>query len=130
MSDNPADQAAQLDHVKVFYDGACPSCVKDRRFYERVSGKRSEQVEWFDITGQEAELCKLGIDPQQAMKELHVQKEDGSIISELDAYIELMRRTLWLRPLAFLIGLPLIRPALAKLYHWMVTRRLTRTGRL
>jgi len=35
-----------------------------------------------------------------------------------------------LKPLAWLIGLPLIRPLLARLYHRMVIRRLQRSGRL
>jgi len=35
-----------------------------------------------------------------------------------------------LKPLAWLVGLPVIRPALAKLSHRWVGERLERTGRL
>ena len=49
---------------------------------------------------------------------------------ELDAYILLMSRVWLLKPLAWLIGLPVIRPALAKLYHKWVSERLERTGRM
>jgi hypothetical protein len=35
--------------ITVYYDGACPSCVRDRRHYEKLAGKSSEQVCWFDI---------------------------------------------------------------------------------
>lgn len=114
----------------VFYDGACPSCVKDRERYERLAGREGESVEWVDITGRDEELEQVGIDPQAALQELHVQDQRGRIYKELDAYILLMSRTRWLKPLAWLIGLPVIRPALAKLYHAMVARRLRRTGRL
>lgn|GEM_PF-2591931 len=50
------------------------------------------------------------------------------IVSEVDAYILLMNKVPILKPLAWLIGLPLIRPILAKLYHWQVNRRLKARG--
>jgi len=120
----------QPGKITVYYDGACPSCVRDRRQYERLAGKDSERVCWFDITGQEEELGKIGIDPRKALTELHVRDENGRILSELDAYILLMSRVPLMKPLAWLIGLPLIRPLLARLYHGMVERRLRKTGRL
>lgn len=116
--------------LTVFYDGACPSCVRDRAFYEQVAGSKKHEVEWCDITGQESALRQEGIDPELALKELHVKTPEGQIVSELDAYILLMKRTFWLKPLAWFIGLPLIRTLLARLYHYLVQRRLRRSGRL
>lgn len=95
-----------------------------------MAGKKKDEVEWFDITGQEDVLRQEGIDPKLALQELHVKTPEGQVVSELDAYILLMRRTFWLKPIAWLIGLPLIRPLLAKLYHHLVQRRQRRTGRL
>ena len=116
--------------ITVYYDGACPSCIKDRENYEKLAGKNGKDVCWFDITGQDAHLRNLGIDPHKALSELHVRDEQQHIISELDAYILLMSRVPRLKPLAWLIGLPVIRPLLSSLYHWMVNRRLKKTGRL
>ncbi|WP_218147818.1 thiol-disulfide oxidoreductase DCC family protein [Nitrosomonas sp. Nm166] len=116
--------------IIVYYDGACPSCVKDRENYEKLAGKRAGEVCWFDITGQDAHLRDIGIDPHKALSELHVRDEHEQIVSELDAYILLMSRVSLLKPLAWLIGLPVIRPVLSSLYHRMVQRRLKRTGRL
>jgi predicted DCC family thiol-disulfide oxidoreductase YuxK len=48
--------------ITVYYDGACPSCVRDRRYYEKLAGKSSEQVCWFGITGWEDQLRQIGID--------------------------------------------------------------------
>ena len=118
------------ERLRVFYDGACPSCVRDRKFYERLAGRTGDAVEWVDITGRDEELKQLGIDPVAALQELHVEDGRGSIHRELDAYILLMLRVWLLKPLAWLIGLPVIRPALAKLYHRWVGERLERTGRL
>lgn len=116
--------------ITVYYDGACPSCVKDRQSYEKLAGKSGEEVCWFDITGQEDQLREIGIDPHKAVSELHVQDEQQRIVSELDAYILLMSRVPLLKPVAWLIGLPVIRPLLSSLYHRMVNRRLKNTGRL
>ncbi len=116
--------------VKVYYDGACPKCVKDRLTYEKLAGKAGAYVCWIDITGQEEQLRKIGIDPHKALTELHVQDESQRILSEMDAYILLMGKVPLLKPVAWLIGLPLIRPVLAGIYHWQVNRRLRRSGRL
>ena len=116
--------------ITVYYDGACPKCVNDRQNYERLAGKAGEDVCWMDITGQEEKLRKIGIDPRKALTELHVKDENQRILSEMNAYILLMSKVPLLRPLAWLIGLPLIRPLLARIYHWQVNRRLSLSGRL
>ncbi|NWN91175.1 DUF393 domain-containing protein [Marinobacter adhaerens] len=108
----------------VYYDGSCPVCIRDRRWYEKLAGKTGESVEWLDITGRDEELRRQGVAPDKALRELHVKDARGEIHSEMDAYILLMSRVLVLKPLAWLISLPLIRPALAKLYHSWVERRL------
>ncbi|MCH8496989.1 MAG: DUF393 domain-containing protein [Marinobacter sp.] len=122
--------AASDSKLIVYYDGACPSCVKDRRFYERLAGRTGDDVEWFDITGRDEALASLGIDPLAAMQELHVRDSEGIIHRELDAYILLMSRVSLLKPLAWFIALPLIRPVLAALYHRWVEKRLRKTGRI
>jgi len=122
-----------LDKSCVFFDGACPSCITDRDNYLRLAGKAGKNVNWVDITHKDEELLALGINPKKALKELHIKvesdKQKPQILSELDAYIVLMQRTTLLKPLAWFIALPFIRPILSKLYHWMVTRRLKSSGR-
>ncbi|WP_375737649.1 thiol-disulfide oxidoreductase DCC family protein [Pseudomonas boanensis] len=115
--------------IKVFYDGACPRCIADRRWYEGLADA-SEGVEWVDITGREAQLRVIGIDPYLALTELHVQDEAGRIHRELDAYILLLARVPKFAPLAWLIGRPGLRPLLSHLYRRWVLRRLKRSGRL
>ena len=115
--------------IIVYYDGACPKCVKDRETYEKLSGKAGQDVCWFDITGKEDQLHEIGLDPQKALTELHIKDESNKIHSEMDAYILLMSKVPLLKPLAWLIGLPIIRPVLAKIYHWQVNRRLRLSNR-
>lgn len=118
------------ERITVYYDGACPACVRDRQRYEQLAGEHADEVCWFDITDQDETLEKLGIAPELALTELHVKDADEQVHRELDAYILLMQRAPKLRPLAWLLGLPLVRPILSRLYRAMVRRRLRREGRL
>lgn len=115
--------------LTVYYDGACPKCVRDRDHYLKLAGENCN-VEWVDITGRDEQLRELGIDPRKALTELHVQDDQGNICSEIDAYRLLMARVTLLKPVAWLIGLPLIRPLISRWYRWWVHRRLTREGRI
>ena len=119
-----------MARLKVYYDGACPRCVADRRRYEKLEARSDDSVEWLDITGKEEQLRAAGIDPYLALTELHVQDSQGRIHRELDAYILLMSRAPLLRPLAWLLGLPGLNPILAWVYRRSVLRRLRREGRL
>lgn len=120
--------------IRVFYDQACPSCRKDRVFYEGLTQSNQESVEWIDANDPSACLIDKGIEPRQALLKLfiEIENEDGSkeILSELDAYIVLMQRTRLLKPLSILIGLPVIRPILSWLYKTWVRNRLKKQGRL
>ena len=133
MSENYEPTKENTPHptkLVVYYDGACPKCIRDRRNYEKLAGRHGKEVYWFDITHQEKRLQELGIDPQKALMELHVSDAEGRVFSELDAYILLMNKVPLLKPLAWLISLPLIRPFLANLYHRQVNRRLQKRGLL
>jgi predicted DCC family thiol-disulfide oxidoreductase YuxK len=122
--------AQHSDHITVYYDASCPKCVKDRVNYKRMAGEAGNDVCWVDITGRDDELRELGIDPHMALTELHLRDKQGRILSEIDAYILLMQRVPRLRILAWLIGLPVIRPLVAWLYHRMVIHRLRKENRL
>lgn len=124
----PQQRQINPDKLVVYYDGACPKCIRDRRNYEKLAGRHANNVYWFDITGQEKRLHELGIDPQKALMELHVSDANGRVVSELDAYILLMKKVPLMKPVAWLIGLPLIRPLLATLYHRQVEHRLKKRG--
>ncbi|WEM45489.1 DUF393 domain-containing protein (plasmid) [Photobacterium sp. DA100] len=114
--------------LTIFYDGACPSCVDDRDWFEhRV--RQSENIDWFDITGREDELRALGIDPYLAVRELHVMNAKGEILKEMDAYILLCRQLWYLRPLAWFMGLPFVKIRLSRWYRKTVDRRLAAQGR-
>lgn len=98
--------------LHVFYDGACPRCRRDRDRYCAWAGAAAQAVQWVDITGRDAELRRAGVDPQAALSELHVRDASGAIHREIDAYRLLLQRIPRLRAVAWLIGLPVVRPVL------------------
>ena len=122
--------AEREERITVYYDGACPRCVRDRAQYERLAGEAGGDPCWVDITGRDAELRAQGIDPNTALRELHVRDGEGRVRRELDAYILLMARVPLLRPLAWLVGLPGLRTLLSRWYRASVLRRLRAEGRL
>ena len=118
------------EKITVYYDGACPSCVRDRENYEKLSSTDKDQICWLDITGKDALLIEKGIDPKKALTELHIEIEGQGIISEMDAYRVLMSHSTLLKPLAWLLSIAFIKKLVSKIYHWQVKRRLKRQGRL
>jgi predicted DCC family thiol-disulfide oxidoreductase YuxK len=119
-----------LHPITVFYDGACSSCINGRNTYEKLAGRKGKGIHWVDISDPEVDLRSSGIDPWEAKRELHVRDDASRVVSELDAYVLLMKKVPVLRPVARFIGLPLIRPFLSVLYRRTVNARLARTHRL
>lgn len=122
MSDQPP--------LKVYYDGSCPVCRLDRTRYERWAGEAGREVAWCDLNEHQGTLRAKGIDPQAALLSLHVEEEDGRVQEGIDAYVLLMRRVPRLKPVAWLIGLPGLKPLLRWCYDRWVKRRLAQEGRL
>ncbi|WP_366927124.1 hypothetical protein [Halomonas sp.] len=84
---------SSLPPLKVYYDGLCPGCRKDRARYERWAGEVGQQVAWCDVTGHQEMLREKGVDPQAALLSLHIQaallslhieEEGGRIMEGID----------------------------------------------
>lgn len=115
--------------INVFYDAQCPLCRKERRRYERWSGHHADDIGWLDVSEHQQALREKGVDPNTALRSLHIETAPGQLIEGIDAYRVLMARIPVLVPVAWMIGLPLIKPGLRKLYDVWVTRRLKKQGR-
>lgn len=115
--------------LKVYYDGACPGCRRDRARYERWVGETGREVVWCDLNEHHEELRRKGIDPQAALLSLHVEDKSGEILEGIEAYIALMRRVPRMKFIAGIIGLPGIKTALRYGYDQWVKWRLKREGR-
>lgn len=126
------------DRTTVFFDGACPLCRAEIRFYERrdLEGVLS----FVDVSRPDAGLPEdLGRD--KALARFHVLSADGRLLSGAAAFAEVWRRTpgwRWAWRLSSVPGVMVLletgyrlflrfRPAIVRLF--VVTQRLRRAPR-
>lgn len=112
----------------VYYDGACPICVREMQQYQRWA--RPGAVHWFDITGREEQLRARGIDPDEALMELHLEDRQGQLFRGVDAFILLWAQIPLARPLARVAAFAPLKWLIRRSYGWFTRRRLRRDGRL
>ncbi|MEL6876247.1 MAG: DUF393 domain-containing protein [Pseudomonadota bacterium] len=79
--------------VKVWYDGACPLCIREIRFMRRLD--RDKRIEFVDISPADA-ICPL--DRQLMLDRFHAE-ENGRILSGAAAFAAMWRALPTLRPL-------------------------------
>lgn len=115
--------------INVFYDAVCPGCRQDRRRFERWAGSRAYGIAWCDVSEHQQLLRQKGVPVEAALRSLHIEKSDGSMIEGIDAYRLLMTRIPLLVPIAWVIGLPGIKSGLRWYYDRWVKQRLKREGR-
>lgn len=123
-------QKRALTQLYVYYDGACPICRRDRARYEQWAGETGDSVTWCDLNEYGEHLHAIGVDPDVALLSLHLEDAEGRLYEGIDAYVLLMKRVPRLRPAAFAMALPGVKPVLTAVYKHWVRRRLAREGRL
>ena len=97
----------------VLYNGSCPICSREIAAYRRHAADTGLPLDFRDLGTED--LSRWGVTEDEAARRLHVAHE-GRVLTGLDAFRMLwgaMPRFAWL---AWLTGLPLIRP-LARLVY-------------
>lgn len=87
--------------LKIYYDGLCPLCSREIDHYRKQSG--SEMLLFVDITGQDFNPGKEGLDPLLVHRVMHVKTSDGELKTGVDAFIaiwEILPRYQWMARLA------------------------------
>ena len=79
--------------VKVWYDGACPLCIREIRFMQRLD--RHDRIAFIDISGADA-VCPL--DRQLMLDRFHAE-EGGQLLSGAAAFAAMWRALPVMRPL-------------------------------
>lgn len=88
----------------VYYDGACPVCSREIRFYRGREG--AEALAWVDAAACAAPDLGTGLARERALARMHVRLADGRLVSGAAAFAVLWRHTPGFRWLGRLIGLP------------------------
>jgi len=113
--------------ITVFYDGKCGLCSREIRHYQNIAPHGI--FDWVDITVTPALFTALGLSVSEGLKALHVMDNNGVLHVGIDAFIVIWKglSTRW-RILSYLVGLPLVRPLVQRLYIRFANWRFKRLG--
>ena len=96
--------------VIVWYDGACPLCIREIAFMRRLDSRSA--IDFLDIAPTDA-VCPL--DRQLMLARFHAS-EDGVILSGAAAFAAMWRAIPLLKPLGYLARNAVILDILERLY--------------
>ena len=113
--------------LEVFYDGDCPLCVREMRFFTRLDAKRG-RIHFVDIAGPDFDESSLGIDWATFMQRIHARLPDGSWVTGVEVFRRLYR-AVGFAPLVWLTTLPGVRGLLDLAYETFARNRFRLTGR-
>lgn len=111
--------------VRIFYDGACPLCLKEIAHYRRLPG--AERLAWIDISRDQAALDEHELSRADAMARMHVLDAAGQWQTGAWAFAEMwshLPRYKWVAlVLRKTATLPLVDRAYGVFARWRLRRR-------
>lgn len=115
------------EQVEVFYDGACPLCVREIDMLKKMDAPHGN-IRFTDIAASGFDASTLGIDYEALMSRIHGRLPDGTWIEGVEVFRRLYTAVGWGRAVA-LSRAPVIRGALELGYRVFAKNRLRWTGR-
>jgi len=112
--------------VEVFYDGACPLCMREIRMLMRKD--RAARIEFTDIAAPTFDATSVGTTYAALMSRIRGRLSDGTWIEGVEVFRQLYSAIGWTRVVA-ISRLPVLRWLLALGYRAFAANRLRLTGR-
>jgi len=121
--------------LTVFYDGACPLCLREIAYYRQRTPLRP--IRWMDVSTEDPEDSGTALSQCDAMRRFHVMDTDGALKSGAAAFAVLWQHYPGWRIFGHIVALPgihygaemmyrlflLIRPAVQAAVRAAVNRR-------
>lgn len=121
------DRAEKKDLI-VFYDGACPYCRTEIKWYQTLDKKNT--IHWVDITCDKAMLETHNIDYNKAMSELHVISSDGQYHIGVAGFFAIWSQLPYYRSISSIVRrFPFVIRVLNKGYKKFAVWRLQRNSK-
>jgi predicted DCC family thiol-disulfide oxidoreductase YuxK len=111
---------------EVFYDGACPLCMREIRFLRRLD--RKGRIRFTDIAAADFRASDYGTTLEALMSEIHGRLPDGSWVRGVEVFRRLYS-AVGLGPLVWVSRLPIVAGILDRGYRLFARNRLRWTGR-
>ena len=112
--------------VEVFYDGACPLCVREINLLRRKD--HAGRIRFTDIAADGFDATSIGIPWSRLMERIHGRLPDGTIIEGVEVFRRLYA-AIGFRGLVTATRLPGVKQALDASYQLFAKNRLRLTGR-
>jgi len=119
-------QAPAAFEVEVFYDGACPLCLREIAVLRRKD--RKQRIRFTDITAPGFDATDVGVSWPTLMARIHGRLPDGTLIEGVEVFRRLYA-AVGFGPLVAATRLPLVSQLLNAAYHLFAKNRLELTGR-
>ena len=121
----PGQPMADFD-IEVFYDGACPLCMREIRM---LQGRDLRQrIRFVDIAADGFDAASVGLSWETLMDRIHGRLPDGTLVEGVEVFRRLYA-AVGFGPLVALSRLPGVSQLLDLAYHAFAKNRLRLTGR-
>ena len=105
------DASAEAPRLTVWFDGACPLCIREVSLFRRLDKRRAIHFE--DVSSEDA---SCPIDRAELLARFHAQERGKPIVSGAAAFAAMWRAIPMLRPFGEAARLPAILWVLERLY--------------
>lgn len=112
--------------IEVFYDGACPLCMREIRMLRRLD--RHQRIGFIDIAAGDFDAASVGLTWQALMDRIHGRLPDGRLVEGVEVFRRLYAAVGFARLVA-LTRLPGVAHLLDIAYDRFARNRLRLTGR-
>ena len=121
----PGDAVNNFD-IEVFFDGACPLCMREIRMLQRRDQKR--RIRFVDIAADGFDATSVGLTWEVLMARIHGRLPDGTLVEGVEVF-RCLYAAVGFRRLVALTRLPGVKQLLNVAYHAFAKNRLRLTGR-
>ena len=125
-SSEAMSQSSKDWRIEVFYDGACPVCLREVRFLRRLD--RHGRIRFKDIASADFRATDYGKTMEAFISEIHGRLPDGTWIRGVEVFRRLYS-AVGLAPLVWVTRLPIVAGILDKGYRVFARNRLRWTQR-
>jgi predicted DCC family thiol-disulfide oxidoreductase YuxK len=117
---------ASAFEIEVFFDGACPLCMREIQMLRRKD--RRQRIRFTDIAAPDFDAAAIGIPWATLMDRIHGRLPDGTLVEGVEVFRRLYA-AVGFNSLVATTRLPLIAPLLELSYRLFAKNRLKLTGR-
>ena len=104
--------------ITVFFDGDCPVCSREVQILRRID--QDSTIRWVDIGELSGDELPSGKTREQLLGEMHVFRAGSGWSSGIDGFRAIWLQLPFLRRMAWIFRVPVLRQALQVLYGYFL----------